>query len=155
MVVGHRHRQVLFVDQAVSAGAHELRGPAPQRILRDVVVVADDRDVAAIRTAHDDRADRLARLDPVRSLVLDLLRVRVDVAVALVARGGVLARGIAHPVGPVDDRGAGPDLAVGMRSRSGQRVHQRRDDSDPPPARYAIEATSGADRRRRLVIVPT
>ena len=126
VVVRDRHRQVLLVDQAVGVGREQLRGAAPQGVLRDVVVVAQERDVVAVAPAHDDRPHRLARLHAVRGLVLDLLGVWVDVAVALVARRRVLTRRVAHAVGAVDHRCASPDLPVCVRGGGGQQAHGHR-----------------------------
>ena len=80
------------VDHAAGLLVEQLRGAPPERVLRDVVVVRDERDVVAVGALDDERAHALARLHAVGGLVLDLLEVRVDVAVAAVARGGVLAR---------------------------------------------------------------
>ena len=51
VVVSHGHRQVPLVDQAVGVGGEQLRRAAPERVLRDVVVVADHRDIAAVALA--------------------------------------------------------------------------------------------------------
>src|SRR3954447_16765814 len=111
VVVGHRHRQIRLADRAVGLVGEQLRGAPPQRVLRDVVVVGDHRDVLAVGALDHERAHGLARLHAVGGLVLDLLKVRVGVAVAAVAGRGVLAGGVADVVGAVEDGGARADLS--------------------------------------------
>ncbi len=109
VVVGDRHRDVRLVQRAAGQVAGELGGALEQGVLRDVVVVGDQRHVV-VAALDDQRAHRLTGLDAVGRLVLDLLGVRVVVAVAAVPGGGVLARRAADVVRAVDDGRTGADL---------------------------------------------
>ena len=91
VVVRDREGEVALVDHAARLLVEHLGRTPPERVLRDVVIVREERDVVPV-ALDDERAHALARLDAVGGLVLDLLDVRIDVAVAAVARRGVLAR---------------------------------------------------------------
>ena len=118
------------------------------RRLRYVVIVAHHRDELSVAAANDDRANGLARLHAVGGLVLDLLRVRVDVAVARVARRRVLTRRVAHAVGAVDHRGARANLAVRLcGDRRNERDRNRDQSDEPPPTPDGPEASNRRVRR--------